>query len=219
VWVICLKAWLCTAILPRIGQVMEECGIYDVKQRLIGKLSRGYRQRVGIAQALINNPEVLILDEPTVGLDPKQIIEIRELIRNLSGTRTTILSTHILPEVSLLCQRVIIINNGKLVTYDTPENLKYHFRKSMMFDLAIKGDAEEVTSFLSSQPDVKSVVKIDSAEEGVISLRLESEGNKDIREDIAKKIVNGGFGLLGLSTIDMSLEDIFVQLVTEEEVS
>ena len=113
----------------RTGEVMEECGIFDVRERTIGKLSKGYRQRVGLAQALINDPEVLILDEPTVGLDPKQIVEIRDLIRQLGGKRTIILSTHILPEVSLLCHRVIIINKGKLITDGVYKHLRHPIRK------------------------------------------------------------------------------------------
>jgi len=201
----------------RLDEVMEECGIFDVKNRTIGKLSKGYRQRVGIAQALINDPEVLILDEPTVGLDPRQIIEIRGLIQNLSGQRTIILSTHILPEASLLCQRIIIINKGKLITDDTPENLKYNLRRSMAFDVLISGDEQEAVRALESIPEIKSITKTASPETGSTGFRLESRDNKDIRADIAQRLVNSGFGLLGLNTIDMSLEDIFVQLVTEEE--
>jgi ABC-2 type transport system ATP-binding protein len=201
----------------RTGQVMEECGIFDVKDRIIGKLSKGYRQRVGIAQALINDPEVLILDEPTVGLDPKQIIEIRDLIRELSGTRTIILSTHILPEVSLLCQRVIIINKGRIITYDTPENLQYHFRKSMVFDLQLRGSAESALRLISGLADVTSAVRIDASPENLVTVRVESDSNIDIREQVSRRVIESGFGLLGMNTIDMSLEDIFVQLVTEEE--
>lgn len=212
-----LKGMAKTDRSRRIGAVMEECGIFDVRDRLIGKLSRGYRQRVGIAQALINDPEVLILDEPTVGLDPKQIIEIRGLIRELSGNRTIVLSTHILPEVSLLCQRVIIINKGRIITYDTPENLQYHFRRSMVFDLELRGDAEPAARLLSSLDGVKSVVPLDAPAEGRIKLRVESQEDRDIRESVSRRVVENGYGLLGLSTIDMSLEDIFVQLVTEEE--
>jgi len=201
----------------RVGQIMEECGIYDVRGRTIGKLSKGYRQRVGIAQALVNDPEVLILDEPTVGLDPKQIIEIRELIKNLSGKRTIILSTHILPEVSLVCQRVIIINKGKLITHDTPENLKYHLRKSMVFDVLVRGDTDGAERTLSALPYVKSVTRVQTDEKDLASFRIESKDNKDIREDVSRHLVGEGFGLLGLNTLDLSREDIFVQLVTEEE--
>ncbi|MBI4720712.1 MAG: ATP-binding cassette domain-containing protein [Chitinivibrionia bacterium] len=212
-----LKGMAASARSRRTGEVMEECGVFDVKDRLIGKLSRGYRQRVGIAQALLNDPEVLILDEPTVGLDPKQIIEIRELIRELSGSRTIVLSTHILPEVSLLCQRVIIINKGRVITYDTPENLQSHFRRSMVFTIELRGGAEPAARLLSSIDGLKSVVPLDAPAEGRIKFRIESHEERDVRELIARQAVENGFGLLGLSTIDMSLEDIFVQLVTEEE--
>jgi ABC-2 type transport system ATP-binding protein len=148
----------------RMGQVMEECGICHVRTRTVGKLSKGYRQRVGLAQALLNDPEVLILDEPTVGLDPQQIIEIRELIRNLAGKRTIILSTHILPEASLLCQRVIIINKGRLVTVDTPDNLRSRLRSAFVIDALVRGDREAVTGHIASLPGVRSVACVASFE-------------------------------------------------------
>ncbi|UCG51258.1 MAG: ATP-binding cassette domain-containing protein [Candidatus Latescibacterota bacterium] len=202
----------------RIDDVMEECGVSHVRDRTIGKLSKGYRQRVGLSQALINDPEVLILDEPTVGLDPQQIIEIRALIRNLAGRRTVILSTHILPEVSLLCQRVIIINKGKLVTVDTPENLKSRLQRSVMVDVTVRGGLEEIQSFLESRPDVRAVTHIESTDESTHSLRVESTENRDIRESLSSAVVERGFGLVGLYTTDVSLEDIFVHLVTKEDV-
>jgi len=203
--------------MVRSGEVMEECGILHVRDRTIGKLSKGYRQRVGLAQALINDPEVLILDEPTVGLDPKQIVEIRDLIRRLGGSRTIILSTHILPEVSLLCRRVIIINRGKLITDDTPENLKARLRKSTSLDVSIQGPAEDVRRFLQSIPEVANVVLTESLADGVQKLRIESKEDKDIRAIISRSVVEGGFALLTMNAIEMSLEDIFVQLVTKEE--
>jgi ABC-2 type transport system ATP-binding protein len=203
--------------LHRSGEVMEECGIHHVRERTIGKLSKGYRQRVGLAQALINDPEVLILDEPTVGLDPKQIVEIRDLIRQLGGKRTIILSTHILPEVSLLCQRVIIINKGKLITDDTPENLKHRLAKSTTLDVLIQGPEQEVFEYVQSIPGVGSVSRGESHSQGIHNLRIESKDNKDIRELISRAVVEKGFGLLGMSAIEMSLEDIFVQLVTKED--
>jgi ABC-2 type transport system ATP-binding protein len=201
----------------RAGEVMEECGIFDVRARTIGKLSKGYRQRVGLAQALINDPEVLILDEPTVGLDPKQIVEIRDLIRQLGGKRTIILSTHILPEVSLLCHRVIIINKGKLITDDTPENLKQRLRTSNSLDVLIQGPGEAVQQFLQSIPEVGNISRRESHSQTVHNFRIESRENKDIRQIISRSIVEKGFGLLGMNAIEMSLEDIFVQLVTKED--
>ncbi|NIM19445.1 MAG: ATP-binding cassette domain-containing protein [Candidatus Latescibacteria bacterium] len=203
--------------MRRIGEVSEECGTDDVAERTIGKLSKGYRQRVGLAQALLNDPEVLILDEPTIGLDPKQILEIRQLIRSLAGRRTIILSTHILPEVSLLCQRVIIINKGKLIIDDTPENLKYRLRSTMSLDILIRGPKEAIISHLQSLPEVESVAHKDTAAEDTHNLRIDSAENRDIRELISRSVVEKGFGLMGMTAIEMSLEDVFVQLVTEED--
>jgi ABC-2 type transport system ATP-binding protein len=199
------------------GQVMAECGIHDVRERTIGKLSKGYRQRVGLAQALLNDPEVLILDEPTIGLDPQQIIEIRKLIRNLAGKRTIILSTHILPEVSVLCQRVLIVNKGKLISADTPENLKSGLRRSLMIDVVVRGDRDSVARHIGALRDVRSVKWVESFADDSHSLRIESNDNIDIREQVSHTVVEGGFGLLSLNTTDLSLEDIFVQLVTKEE--
>lgn len=200
----------------RTRQVMQECGVDHVGGRTIGKLSKGYRQRVGLAQALINDPEVLILDEPTVGLDPQQIIEIRELIRSLSGRRTVVLSTHILPEASLLCHRVIIINKGKIVTADTPENLKTRLRRSMVVDVVVRGDEDAARGLISSIPDIKSVSSLHSRGD-VHTLRVESRDDRDNRENLSRVLVDKGFGLLGLAAIDMSLEEIFVEIVTREE--
>ena len=202
----------------RIGRVMEECGILDVEHRTIGKLSKGYRQRVGLAQALLNDPEVLILDEPTVGLDPQQIIEIRELIRNLAGERTIILSTHILPEVSLLCQRIIIVNNGRLITADTPENLKSRLQSALVIDLVVRGDRDAATRRVESLPGVRSAECVESFGDNSHNIRVEANDNTDIRESVSRAVVEGGFGLLALNTIDLSLEDIFVHLVTKEEI-
>jgi len=210
--------------MPRRGRsnningVMEECGLSDVGKRTIGKLSKGYRQRVGLAQALLNDPEVLILDEPTVGLDPQQIIEIRELIRNLAGKRTIILSTHILPEVSLLCQRVIIVNRGKLITIDTPDNLKTRLRGSVAIELSVRGDRETVVQQLQQLAGVTSVKHTPGPDKERHDLRIEVSEHHDIREDVARAVVDGGFGLLSLTTADLSLEDVFVELVTKEEV-
>lgn len=200
----------------RNEKTMDECGILHVRDRTIGKLSRGYRQRVGLAQALINDPEVLILDEPTVGLDPKQIVEIRELIRNLAGQRTIILSTHILPEVSLICQRVIIINNGKLIGDDTPENLKNRLRDSVVVDMEVRGEPDRIERYIAGMSEVESVTRTNSGSGGGHHFRIESRGNADIRELLVRAVVGEGFGVLGLNPVDISLEDVFVRLVTEE---
>jgi ABC-2 type transport system ATP-binding protein len=212
-----LKGMARSSRAERVRHVMEECGVDHVGERTIGKLSKGYRQRVGLAQALINDPEVLILDEPTVGLDPQQIIEIRELIRSLAGRRTVVLSTHILPEASLLCQRVIIINKGKIVTADTPDNLKTRLRRSMIVDVALRGDPDSARRLVSSLPVVKSVESVGSKED-VHTLRVESRDDTDARETLSRALVEAGFGVVGLSTVDLSLEEIFVEIVTREEI-
>jgi len=203
----------------RADEVSRECGISDVRGRPIGKLSRGYRQRVGLAQALIADPEVLILDEPTVGLDPRQIIEIRDLILSLAGRRTVILSTHILAEVSLLCQRVIIINKGRLITDDTTENLGKNLTRSMTLELFVRGDRAGVEQTLAAIAGVKSVTPIRSDGDDMHRFRVESHESQDIRESISAQLIASGFGLLDLRSRDLSLEDVFVRLVTEEPVS
>lgn len=202
----------------RIGDVMAECGIGHVKDRMIGKLSKGYRQRVGLAQALVNDPDVLILDEPTVGLDPRQIIEIRELIGNLAGRRTVILGTHILPEASLLCSRVIIINKGKLVTIDTPDNLKGRLQQSMVVEVTLRGDTAAMSRALETVPGVISVTSLRDPSPDTKAFRVESGQGRDVREAVARSAVEHGFGLVELTTVDMSLEEIFVELVTKEDI-
>ncbi|TKJ29802.1 MFS transporter [bacterium (candidate division B38) B3_B38] len=201
----------------KIEKVMKECGATEVSHRLIGKLSKGFQQRVGLAQALLHDPEVLILDEPTIGLDPKQIIEIRQLIKGLAGERTIILSTHILPEVSMTCQRVIIINEGKIIAMDTPENLNKQLQKLTQIFLQVEGPPEEVASQLGK---VKGVVKVTKKEEvspGVWNYIVESSKDLDVRKGLAQIILSHQWGLLELRPLGMSLEDIFVKLVTAEE--
>ncbi|MGD8413993.1 MAG: ATP-binding cassette domain-containing protein [Candidatus Latescibacterota bacterium] len=200
----------------RAGLVMEQCGVTEVKNRPIGKLSRGYRQRVGLAQALLGDPEVLILDEPTVGLDPKQIVEIRNLIKSLAGERTIILSTHILPEVSLVCQRVVIINNGVLVTDDTPENLVGDLRSNSSVEVIARGDFERLSAALRELDVVADVRRTDTLSDQVVRVVVDPRGDVDIREAVAARLAAGGIGILGLRSQLPSLEDIFVQLVTEE---
>ena len=198
----------------RIGVVMDECGITHVSHRAIGKLSRGYRQRVGLAQALINDPEVLILDEPTVGLDPKQIIEIRELIRGLAGRRTVILSTHILPEVSLLCQRVIIINNGRLITDAAPTRLADSLSADAPVEIVVRGERNRIEAVFSDA----GLNRFDFVEstDDVHRYRAIPQTGQDVREQLAAGLVQSGLGLLDMHTRAMTLEDVFVKLVTEE---
>jgi ABC-2 type transport system ATP-binding protein len=203
----------------RVGEVMEECGLEEVREKLIGKLSKGYRQRVGIAQALIHKPEVLILDEPTIGLDPRQIIEIRHLIRGLAGERTVIVSTHILPEVSMVCNRALIINQGRIVAADTPENLTARLQKGMRIHIQVRdSDPREVQRVLESTEGVSRAYVDKEISQGVHRYVVESSDRTDIRGKLARKVVERGWDLLELHSVEMSLEDIFLQLVTEEPV-
>lgn len=199
----------------RIDDVTEKCNIGDVMNRLIAKLSKGYRQRVGLAQALLANPEVLVLDEPTIGLDPRQIVETRQVIRNLAGEHTVILSTHILPEVSMTCQRVVIINRGKVVAIDTPDNLQRRLRGSESLDVEVRGPAEAVRAALEAIPEVISVQGRRNGPDTMV-FSVDCALGSDIRELIAHTIVQRGWGLRQLRPASVSLEEIFVQLVTAE---
>jgi ABC-2 type transport system ATP-binding protein len=199
----------------RVAAVMKRAHVDDMANRHCGKLSKGYRQRVGIAQALIHNPDVLILDEPTAGLDPKQIIETRQLIRGLAGDHTIVLSTHILPEVSQTCQRVVIINKGRVVAVDTPENLTARLRGAETMFVQVDAPEEAVAVVLAGIPGVTRVAAADQrGAPGAIE--VESEHGTDVRREIARVIVTKGWGLLELRPMRMSLEDIFLQLTTDE---
>lgn len=201
----------------KISEVMEQCGIEDVSHRLVGNLSKGYRQRVGLAQALINDPEVLILDEPTIGLDPKQVVGIRELIKNLAGERTIILSSHILPEVSMTCERVVIIHQGEIVAVDTPENLTEKLQKTSKISVQIEGIKQEVTAKLKTMPGVVAVLEKEEDPPGVFSYEIESEKEKEISGELSYLVYNNKWKLVEMRPVKMSLEDIFIKLVTEEE--
>ena len=195
-----------------VKSALEKCGLSHEAENYIGRLSKGYCQRVGIAQALINEPDVLILDEPTVGLDPNQIIEIRNLIKSLAGKSTVILSSHILPEVSMTCSRVIIINKGEIITMDTPENLSNSLQKVEKVHIEVEGPLDQIKSLLG---EVKGVLKIESAEvnrDNRNEIRLETERNPRIRREIASLIVGKDFGLYELSTKQLTLEEIFIQM-------
>lgn len=196
-----------------MSREIERLGLGSVQHRLIGNLSRGYRQRVGLAQALIHDPPVLILDEPTVGLDPKQIIEIRELIKSLAGSHSVILSTHILPEATAVCQRVVIISGGRIVAEDTPDRLSTRLRHSEKIALTLirpPGDAEARLRQVGGVLDVH-------ANGPAGHFLLESHLGKDIREDIARLAVTNNWGLIELKLISMTLEDVFLKLTRHEE--
>jgi gliding motility-associated transport system ATP-binding protein len=200
-----------------VARVMERVSITDVRERIIAKLSKGYKQRVGIAQALLGDPPVLILDEPTIGLDPKQILEVRELIKGLAGNHTVVLSTHILPEVEQTCHRVIIIDHGRIVAVDTPQNLRFQLQGAERIFIEVAGPASEVSAKLKSTPGVINVRELD-ARDGQHRFQIEGELHKDIRSDLARAVVQSGWGLLELQSASMSLEDIFLKLTTAEEV-
>lgn len=201
----------------RASEVVDACGIGEVRARRIGSLSRGFRQRVGLAQALLNDPDVLFLDEPTVGLDPQQIVEIRELIRSLAGRRTVILSTHILPEVNLLCQRVLIIHRGRLIADARPEELRSHQGGRMRIDVEARGDAGALVAALARVPGVGSVEALPAAPTDDARARVTADDGADPREAIAAALVLAGTGLRSMVVASATLEDVFLELVTKEE--
>jgi ABC-2 type transport system ATP-binding protein len=199
-----------------IDEAVEKTQIGDVRNKLIARLSKGYRQRVGIAQAILGTPPVLILDEPTAGLDPKQITEIRDLIRGLGADHTVVLSTHILPEVAVTCTRVLIINKGRVVAEDTPDNLAHRLKGSRPVRLEIRGGTTAaVFAALRGVPGIANLRPTTGAT-GFASFDVEAEGGRDIRPDIARAVVGGGFDLVSLSQSGLSLEDVFLQLTTED---
>jgi ABC-2 type transport system ATP-binding protein len=199
--------------LAEIDTVIEKASIGDVKNRVIGKLSKGFKQRVGLAQCLLNNPQVVILDEPTVGLDPKQIIEIRELIKNLKGDHTVILSSHILPEVEQTCERVVIISEGEVVAEDTPQNLTSRMKGGERVLLELDGDEKQIKEVFKSFPDVTGV-KVSKA--GTL-FKVEVESKKDLRKEYAQALIGKKIGLLEMQSDKVTLEDIFLHLTTKEE--
>ncbi|MDR1902306.1 MAG: ABC transporter ATP-binding protein [Treponema sp.] len=200
----------------RIQQVEETTGIADVSRRLIKNLSKGYKQRVGLAQALVGNPEILILDEPTAGLDPKQILEIRDLIIELGKDHTIILSSHILPEVSAVCERVLIINKGSIAADDTPANLAKRLLGGSHIMLRLDAPEERIRASLGKLPSVRGLEFRGSQEEGAVDVVAEAEENTDIRRDISRCLGNAGIPILLMRPLDMSLEEIFLQVTTEE---
>jgi len=205
-------------VRPAVDHAVERCALGQVRGRLIGNLSRGYRQRVGLAQALIHDPPVLVLDEPTGGLDPKQIIEIRELIKTLAGAHTVILSTHILPEATAICQRVIIIHKGRVVAVDTPERLAAQLRGAEQVKVALRRPTAALREALAALPGVLRVAPDGVAAaygEGAATWLIDCERGQDVREAAARLIVNADGGLVELSAMAMSLEEVFLQLTTD----
>jgi ABC-2 type transport system ATP-binding protein len=210
----------------RIYEVMDRLNLTDVANKQIGNLSRGYRQRVGLAQAMLHNPDVLILDEPTVGLDPVQITEVRDLIKELGRDHTVILSTHLLPEVSMVCNRVIIINRGRLVALDTPIHLAEGAGDIHTIQLEIRGVPSEVLAGLRAVPGVKSVslgqadgqvtMSGERLPAGVNAYQVEIKPGSDVRPQIASAVVGGGFQLVELKAVRPSLEDVFVNIISQE---
>ena len=201
----------------RVAEVMDRLELGPVADRLIGNVSRGFKQRVGLAQALINDPEVVVLDEPTLGLDPKQIIEMRKIIVGLGGDHTVILSTHILPEVSMVCQRVVIIDHGSIVAVDTPDRLAERLRSSRGVLIRVKGSEAEAGKVLSSAAGVRSVTRLDGeSAEGFPAFELESDPDEDPREAVFFALSRAGIPIMELRPVRMSLEEVFLRLTTRD---
>ena len=213
-----IKGVAAADIASRVSNAMQMTNIEDKAGELVKRLSRGYKQRVGIAQSIVHNPDVVILDEPTVGLDPKQIIEVRKLIKGLKKDHTVILSTHILPEVSATCDRVVIINKGRIAAIDTPGNLTAQLKGGERVRIEVLGDTEKLRSTLWSIEGINRLdIDTTKATDGApVSATIESERGLDLRSRIAGSLVTNGFELLELRGVSLSLEEIFLQLTTEE---
>lgn len=202
-------------VVERIPQVIDVCHLDEYRDSHIHKLSKGYRQRVGIAQAILHEPGVLILDEPTIGIDPIQVVETRQLIRGLGGGHTVILSSHILPEVSIVCDRVIIIHEGQVIAIDTPANLSGRLQSTQRIEVDIRGSSREVMSALRDIPGVQDVRR--RGEDQASTYTVEVHRGGDLREQIAALVIERGWGLLRLQSVEMTLEEVFLRLTVPEE--
>jgi len=200
----------------KILETMDRCGLTEVGHRVIGNLSKGYRQRVGLAQVLINDPPILILDEPTVGLDPEQIAEIRKLIKHLSRERTIFLSSHILPEVSMLCHRIIIIHQGRIIAEDTQENLAARLQTASRFFVKIEGPHEEVRKGLEKIPGVVQVEEEEGVSANISVYRISAGKDVDVARELSTVVFNNRWSLLEMRQLEMNLEEIFLNLITQE---
>ena len=202
-------------IKQRVSDVIDICRLEDYHKTIIGKLSKGFRQRVGIAQAILHEPEVLVMDEPTIGIDPIQVVETRRLIQDLGKQQTVVLSSHILPEVSMICERVLIIHHGRIVAEDTPENLAQLLQGVEQLQVEVGGPSAEVLPILRAVPGVIEVSHHRQQDRDVYQVRAEQ--GRDLRDEISRRVVSNGWSLLSMQLMGMSLEDIFLRLTTEEE--
>ena len=203
------------SINRRVGEVVDVCRLGDYRKSIIGKLSKGFRQRVGIAQAIIHEPEVLVLDEPTIGIDPIQVVETRRLIKDLGKDQTVVLSSHILPEVSMLCDRVLIINEGRIVAEDTPKNLAEGLQGVDRLEVEIGGPAAEILPVLKAVRGVNDVSHLNN--NGRHTYTIQAQAGQDLRGAISQAVISNGWSLRGLQMVGMSLEEIFLRLTTHEE--
>ena len=202
-------------IKRRVDDVVGVCRLGEYHKTQIGKLSKGFRQRVGIAQAIVHEPEVLVLDEPTIGIDPIQVVETRRLIEDLGRSQTVVLSSHILPEVSMICDRVLIIHEGKIVAEDTPDNLAAGLQGTDLLEVEIAGPTDQILSALRGIEGVSDVDHRAAAGRHVYSVRAQAD--QDLRDTVSRVIVSNGWSLLGMQSAGMTLEEIFLRLTTQED--
>ena len=211
-----LKGFEKTGIADEVERVMKLVNVTDVRDRLINNLSKGYKQRVGFAQAIVGSPPIVILDEPTVGLDPNQIRETRDLIKNLAGTHTVILSSHILSEISETCSHVFIINKGKIIANDTIDNLSKYFDSHQVLNIVAKGDEIECKSIIEELDNIASVSVVKGSEEGTVNIIVEAADDADVREAVSLALSSAKISIFEMKEDSKSLEDVFLQLTSEE---